>query len=451
MSTRRDFLKQAALAGAALSVSSIAARAQSSKEGVAPASGKLRVAVAGVNNRGRAIAGTMAAMDSIQVVAICDCELNALNKCIDWVEKYGGYRPEAERNYFKLLERQDVDAVVIAMPDHWHATAAILAMKAGKHVYLEKPTSYCGEENELLLAAEKKYGKVVQVGMQRRSYPVIREAVEALRNGVIGKVTYAKAWYATNRKSVGDSKVVPVPDTLDWNMWQGPAPRGPEYVDNLIHYNWHWRWHWGTGEALNNGTHFVDLVRWGMGLDEYPTMVSSVGGRYRHSETGWETPDTQLITFQFGNHATFSWEGLSSYPTKIKGSGYGVTFFGEDGKSLTLNGKDEYVIHDAKDKVIKEVKSNMTVREGDRFNPSAGLDALHFQNWVDAIQKGTKVNDPLIQACMSTQYTQYGNISQMLGKSLSIDPKTGKILNCPEAKQYWSRKYDPNFNPKKLM
>lgn len=451
MSTRREFLKQAALAGVALSTSSISGMAKSSREGTTVGKGKLKVAVVGVNSRGRAIAGTMAGMDTIQIVAICDCDIKAMNKCIDWVEKYGGYRPEGVRDYRKLLERKDIEAVVIAMPDHWHATAAIMAMHAGKDVYLEKPTSYCPEENALLLEAEKKSGRIVQAGMQRRSYPVICEAVEALRNGVIGEVKYAKCWYATNRKSIGVGKVVPVPENLDWELWQGPAPRGPQYKDNLIHYNWHWHWHWGTGEALNNGTHYVDLVRWGMGLDEYPTMVSSIGGRYHYQGDDWETPDTQLITFQFGNKASFSWEGRSCDPSKLNGAGFGATFFGENGKTLTLNGKDEYVICDARDKVIKEVKSSMTVKEGDLFNPSEALDTLHFQNWVDAIRKGDKVNDPLWQACMSTQYTQYGNIAQRLGKSIAIDPKTGKILGCPEAKQYWSRKYDPNFNPKKYL
>lgn len=450
--TRRAFLKQVALAGAAVTLSKLNADATSTKMGGMAANGsKVRVGIAGVNSRGRAIAGTMAKMDTVEIVCLCDCDANALTRCQDWVEKYGAKRPDGEQDFRKMIQRKDIDAVVIAMPDHWHATAAIMAMSAGKHVYLEKPTSYCPEENEMLLQAEKKYGRIVQVGMQRRSYPVIKQAIEALHAGVIGEVHYSKAWYATNRKSIGKGNIVPVPGNLNWDFWQGPAPRGPKYKDNLIHYNWHWHWHWGTGEALNNGTHFVDLVRWGMNLNEYPSLVTSVGGRYHFCDDDWETPDTQLITFQFGDKASFSWEGRSCDPAKINGAGFGVTFFGEDGKTLTLNGKDEYVIQDAFDKVIKQVNSAMTVKEGDRFNPSEDLDALHFQNWFDAIKKGVAVNDPLREACMSTQYTQYGNIAQRIGKSLKIDPKSGKILDCPEAKQLWNRKYESSWSPKNYL
>jgi len=451
-STRRDFIKKMAMAGAALSIHTLSGK--SAMRGKASADSgveKLKVGIIGVNSRGRAIAGTMATMDTIDIVCLCDCDRKALENCQDWVEKAGKPRPAGEQDIRQMVKRNDLEAIVVATPDHWHATAAIMALNAGKHVYLEKPTSYCPEENEMLLKAERKYGKVVQVGMQRRSYPALQQAMQELRNGVIGEVLYGKSWYATDRKSIGKGKVVPVPENLNWDFWQGPAPRGPQFKDNLIHYNWHWHWHWGTGEALNNGTHFVDLVRWGMRLDEYPSLVTSVGGRYRFRDDDWETPDTQLITFQFGDKASFSWEGRSCDPSKVNGASSGVTFFGENGKTLSISGGNDYVIRDGRDNIIKQVDSAMSFKEGDRFNPSANLDIIHFQNWVDAIRTGVAVNDPLKEACMSTQYVQYGNIAQRLGKSLSIDPKTGKILSCSEAKQYWARKYEPDWSPKKYL
>ena len=159
-----------------------------------------------------------------------------------------------------MLESDDFEAVVIATPDHWHAKAAIMAMQAGKHVYLEKPTSHNPAENEMLVRATLKYNRIVQVGNQRRSWPNVIKAIEEIKSGAIGKVRYAKSWYVNNRPSIGTGKVVPVPDYLDWDLWQGPAPRVPNFKDNYIHYNWHWFWNWGTGEALNNGTHFVDIL-----------------------------------------------------------------------------------------------------------------------------------------------------------------------------------------------
>jgi len=179
---------------------------------------------------------------------------------------------------------------VITTPDHWHTPAALLALQAGKNVYLKKPVSYCPREGEMLVEAAAKYNKVIQIGTQRRSWPKVIEAIQQLQSGVIGKVHFGKGWYINDRASIGIGKEVAVPEWLDWDLWQGPAPR-KAYKDNIVHYNWHWFWNWGTGESLNNGTHMIDLFCWGMNL-KYPTKVSSMGGRYYHHDD-WETPDTQ--------------------------------------------------------------------------------------------------------------------------------------------------------------
>ena len=191
-----------------------------------------------------------------------------------------------------------------------------MAMQAGKHVYLEKPTSHNPAENEMLVRATLKYNRIVQVGNQRRSWPNVIKAIEEIKSGAIGKVRYAKSWYVNNRPSIGTGK---------WFLYRlsglGFMARScttvPNFKDNYIHYNWHWFWNWGTGEALNNGTHFVDILRWGLGVD-YPTKVDSVGGRYRFQDD-WQTPDTQLITFQFGDEASCSWEGRSCNSTPVDG------------------------------------------------------------------------------------------------------------------------------------
>lgn len=398
MTTRRDFIKKLMTGAAAVSLGSVLPGVVSAR--AAGANERIRIGVIGVNSRGNALAQGFAKMKDCEVTCVCDVDSRALAKCREDIAKVCGRKPRGERDLRRLLESEDVDAVVIAMPDHWHAAAAVMAMKAGKHVYLEKPTSHNPAENELLIRAALKYDRVVQVGNQRRSWPNVIEAVAAIRAGEIGRVRYAKSWYVNNRPSIGIGREVPVPGWLDWDLWQGPAPRVKAFRDNVVHYNWHWFWHWGTGEALNNGTHFVDILRWGLGV-EYPTLVTSVGGRYRFQDD-WETPDTQLITYQFGDEASCSWEGRSCNGTPVDGFGVGTAFYGETG-TLFISGGNEYRIADMGGKTVKEVKSALKFEEGNLLNPSEQLDVIHFRNWFDAIRKGEKLNSGIVDACISTQ------------------------------------------------
>ena len=451
MISRKDFLKQALVGATALSLGRVtsaqAAMSQTaaSYKSVAGANEKIRIGVIGVNSRGRAIAQCLAKLPECEVTCVCDVDTRAIATCQEAVKKITGKTPRGERDIRKMLESNDIEAVAIAMPDHWHAPAAIMAMQAGKHVYVEKPTSHNPAENEMLIRATSKYNKVVQVGNQRRSWPNVKAAIEEVRGGSIGRVQYAKSWYTNNRASIGRGKVVDVPEWLDWDLWQGPAPR-TEYRDNIVHYNWHWFWNWGTGEALNNGTHFVDLMRWGLDV-EYPTKVNSVGGRYRF-EDDWETPDTQLITFQFGDKASGSWEGRSCNLQPVDAMSAGVAFYGETG-TLFLGNGNAYQIHDIKGKLIKDVKSDLTFEEGNLLNPSEALDVFHFHNWFDGIRKGAALNSNIVDACISTQLVQYGNIAQRTGQSLEIDPVSGRILNAnSEVNKLWGRKYEKGWAPK---
>lgn len=443
MSTRRDFIKKVVAGTATLSLGSILPGFGSGRYGeVAGANERIRIGVIGVNSRGDALAQGFAKMKDCEVTCICDVDSHALARCQAAVAKIGGRKPRGEKDIRRMLESDDFDAVVIAMPDHWHAKAAIMAMQAGKHVYLEKPTSHNPAENEMLVRAAAKYNRIVQVGNQRRSWPNVIRAMEEIHSGAIGPVRYAKSWYVNNRPSIGTGKVVPVPEHLDWDLWQGPAPRVEEFKDNYIHYNWHWFWRWGTGEALNNGTHFVDMLRWGLGV-EYPTQVTSVGGRYRFQDD-WQTPDTQLITYQFGDRASCSWEGRSCNSTPVDGYGVGTAFYGETG-TLFISGGNEYKIVDMQGQLVREVKSDLKFQEGNLLNPSEQLDAFHFQNWFDAIRKGAKLHSGIVEACISTQLVQLGNIAQRVGRSLQIDPVTGRILNDRKANKFWDREYEKGW------
>ncbi|MDR1098072.1 MAG: Gfo/Idh/MocA family oxidoreductase [Tannerella sp.] len=445
MTTRRDFIRQAAIGTAAFSVGgAIPGMSAKSYANIIGANDKIRVGVIGVNARGMALATNFAKQERCEITRICDVDSRAIAKCVSSIEKVMGYSPKGEKDIRKALETKDTDAFVVATPDHWHAPAALMAMQAGKDVYLEKPCSYAPAEGEILIQAAGKYKRVLQMGNQRRSWPNVQEGIQALKEGAIGKVHFGKSWYTNNRKPIGTGRETPVPEWLDWDLWQGPAPRVP-YKDNVVHYNWHWFWRWGTGEALNNGTHMVDILRWGLGLD-YPTMVNSAGGRY-FAEDDWETPDTQIINMEFGNKFSMTWEGRSCNGRYVEGSSVGSMFYGDKG-SLLITGDDGYKIFSPDNKLIKEQAGKAAIDPRNLMNPAESLDALHINNFFDAIQKGQTLHSDIVSGHKSTLLVQLGNISQRMGRSLHIDNTNGHILNDPEALKLWSRDYEPGWEMK---
>lgn len=443
--TRREFIKKATYSAAAISFGGVLPGfAAKSYRNIPGANEKITVACMGVNSRGLAVASNFASQKNSEVLYVCDVDSRAADKCVDAVQKVQNKRPKGEPDFRKALDDKNLDALIVTAPDHWHAPAAILALAAGKHVYLEKPCSHNPAEGELVVKAAKKYNRVVQMGNQRRSWPNVVAAIGELHAGVIGRPYFAKTWYTNNRPSIGTGKEVEVPSWLNYELWQGPAPRRP-YRDNLIHYNWHWFWHWGTGEALNNGTHMVDLARWGLGVD-YPIRVSSTGGRYRYKDD-WETPDTQVINLEFDNNSLITWEGRSCNSRSVEGSSVGVIFYGETG-SLVIESGNSYKIYDLKNNLVKEVKNDITVDARNVADPSQALDALHIQNFFDGIRKGTKVSSDMLGGHQSTLLVQLGNIALRTGRTLNIDPKNGHILNDKEAMKYWTREYQPGWEPK---
>ncbi len=442
--SRRDFLKKSVAGTALFSIGGILPgfSAQSYNR-ISGANEKIRVGVMGVNSRGLALAGNFARQPNCQVIAISDVDSRASEKCIAEVEKIQQSKPENQPDFRKSLENKDMDALIVAAPDHWHAPAAILASKAGKHVYLEKPCSHNPREGELLIAAQKKYKNVIQMGNQRRSWPNVVKAIQEIHNGTIGKAYFAKGWYTNNRKSIGTGQVTGVPAWLDFDLWQGPAPRRP-FKDNLIHYNWHWFWHWGTAESLNNGTHMLDLMRWGLQVD-YPTRVSSNGGRY-HFQDDWETPDTQVINLEFGDKCAMTWEGRSCNGRNIEGSSVGAMFFGDKG-SLLIDGGNSYKVYDLDNKLVKDVKNDLAIDPRNNMNPSQALDAIHFQNFFDAIKNGTPLASDIVGGHQSTLLCQLGNIALRTESTLHLDPSNGHILNNKAAKKLWQRDYQKGWEP----
>ncbi len=334
-------------------------------------------------------------------------------------------------DFRRILEDKNVDAVSIAMPNFWHTIAAIMAMQAGKHVYVEKPGSHNAWEAEQIVAASVKHKRKVQMGNQRRSYSNVREGIQKLREGAIGKVLFARTWYNNARGTIKKGQVVPVPEWLDWKAWQGATPEQP-YKDNLVHYNWHWHWHYGGGELANNGIHALDVARWGLGVD-YPKRVTFLGGRY-HFDDDQETPDTGSAVYDFGTCGA-AWDDSSCNARKGEKNPFNA-FYGDAG-SMTMNGGNDYTIYDMNGKEVLK-----------KSGGPGGGDVPHFQNFADAIRKNTPLNSPIVEGQKSTMLCHLGNIALRSGTVLNVDPKTGHILNNPEAQKFWKREYRPGWEPK---
>jgi len=439
--SRREFIRSVS-GGAAVAAFGGLAPAFTAKSyaAVPGANDRVLVAVMGVNSRGDALAASFARQQGCRVSYICDVDSRARERTIAAVATIQGEAPKAAGDVRRCLEDRELDALVIAAPDHWHAPAALLACKAGKDVYVEKPCSHSPAEGEMLVEGARKYGRKVQLGTQRRSWPNVVEAVKELRGGIIGRPYFAKGWYTNNRKSIGTGKEAPVPEWLDYELWQGPAPRKP-FRDNLVHYNWHWFWHWGTGEALNNGTHMLDLMRWGLGV-EYPVRVGSSGGRF-HFTDDWETPDTQVITLDYAEKVSMAWEGRSCSGRQVEGVGAGVIFHGENG-SVLIDGNG-YLAQDLDEKVIREVKDPEETNPRDTSSPGDALDDVHVRNFLDSLRGTAALNAEVREGHISTLLCQLGNIAYRTKRTVNVDPRTGHVAGDAEAAGYWGREYEKGW------
>lgn len=437
---RRKFIKSAVAGGAALTLGENLHAFNILKS--YPVKDKYKVAIMGVNGRGLDHIKAFNAQPNAEIAYICDVDQISLAKAMEASAKSSQTtKPKGIADFRKALDDKSIDALSIAAPDHWHAPAAILGLKAGKHIYIEKPGSHNPAEAELLVQAMKKYNKTVQMGNQRRSWPRVKEAIQALHGGVLGRVYYARAWYTNTRPTIGKGKVVAVPSNLDYELWQGPAPRKP-YKDNLIHYNWHWLWNWGTGEVLNNGTHFIDLARWGLQVD-YPVKVYSTGGRYQYQDD-WETPDTQIATFDFEGGKTIAWEGRSCNQRGINDMGSGVSFHGELGTLEIHN--NAYKIFDSKGKEVKSVDS-ITNAAVSQTGPGFDFDKDHFANFLECIDSGKAPASIYSDCYKSVLLCHLANISYRTDRALHCDAQNGHIKNDIDAMQFWNREYENGWKP----
>ncbi|WP_263383098.1 Gfo/Idh/MocA family protein [Granulicella arctica] len=437
MITRRRFLDTLAVGTAGLAVASTA----KSYAQIMGSNGRLNFAVIGLNGRAYAhLSSLKANKDTVRIAHVCDVDSNILKKFADSTQREMGYAPATGKDFREILQLKDVDAVTIAAPDHWHTPMAIAGLQAGKHVYVEKPCSHNPAEGALLVQAQKKYGKLVQMGTQQRSSPHSIEIVDKIHGGLIGNAYFAKAWYSNVRKSIGVGKEAPVPPQLDWDLWQGPAPRRA-YKDNVQPYNWHWFRIYGTGETLNNGTHEVDVCRWALGVD-YPQKITSSGGRYQFKDD-WQFYDTLVTSFDYGDKV-ITWEGKSCQGMKYYGRDRGSVIMGTTGSVLI--DRDGYEVYDLKGNKTSEFKTGKATSSADLTGRDSMTD-LHFTNFIAGIQKGEKLNAPVAVGNVAVTMLQLSNVAWEVSRELHLDQKDGKIQNDPKAMEMWGREYEKGWAP----
>ena len=403
------------------------------------ANDRLNFAINGLNGRGHAhLASLLANSKTARVAFICDVDRGILEQFAAEAQQKLGYAPKAETDFRHALESKDVDAITIATPDHWHTPMAVLGLKAGKHVYVEKPSSHNPREGDLLVAAQKKCGKLVQVGDQQRSSAYTIRMIQQIHDGLIGEPYLAKAWYANTRGSMGIGKPVPVPASLNWDLWQGPAPRS-EYKDNIHPYNWHWLRRYGTGESLNNGTHEVDICRWALQAG-IPRAVTASGGRYQFKDD-WQFPDTIITNFEYPGKL-ISWEGRSCQGMRLYDRDRGSVIMGTKG-SVVID-RAGYDVFDSKGKQIDQYRIGHETSTGDLLSANSMTDA-HFANFIAAIRGEQKLNSPVAVANVTVTMLLLSNIAWFVDRLLRLDTESAHILNDPEAMKFWARTYEPGW------
>lgn len=438
ISSRRRFLK------ASLAATALVGTSAKSYANIVGANERLNMAAVGMRGRGRALVRACSKQKNVKVTTLCDVDQKVVSKASASIAELFGSPPVVYEDYRNLMEDKDVDGVLIATPEHWHAPMTIMAVQNQKHVYVEKPCSHNPHEGELLLEAKKKYPKyVIQMGNQQRSAKTSQQAVEMIREGVIGDPYLAKAFYANKRGGIGPATETPVPAGFNWELWQGPAPR--ESFKGIYHpYKWHWFWKYGTGEINNNGTHEIDICRWALGVD-YPETVRSAGGRFHYNDS-WEFYDTQLATYEYSGGKTIQWEGRSCNPLKIEGKGRGSIIYGTKG-SVFLD-RNSVVFYDAKGQKTKQLTEEVKSATLDTVGVG-GLDVQHMRNFVDAIRISEAQHSPINEGVITNTLCHLGNYAQAVGKTLMLDSKTGRVTNNPHVmKNYWQREYEKGWEIK---
>ncbi|MBR4652388.1 MAG: Gfo/Idh/MocA family oxidoreductase [Kiritimatiellae bacterium] len=459
---RREFLAKTGAAFSVVSASTLFGAATPSKKmrlcvigcarSAADATGECVLNPKGGRGRGFQVMSRFAELPNCEITVLCDVDSRALAFGANTLKELTGHEPAKVRDFREAVRRADVDAVLVATPDHSHAYIGIEAMKAGKALYLEKPIGISAGEAEVLAAVQRRTGMVSQLGTQRRSSYPTQQAVALIRSGQIGKPHWAKSWCLSDRPAVRGVETVPTPEWLDWDLWQCCAPRRP-YRRNLVHYNWRFFKGYGTGDLPNNGLHFVDIARWALGA-EWPLRVYAGGGHLFYEGEDWDWEDTHILSVEFPGNRHLTWEGCShsgAMPFMSKWTGClvycddGLVFFGARGESIVYDRKGK--------KVIKEWDAADTgSQEGEKrlSDPIRASDCSHVKRFTECVLAGDVATaQPIDSALKSNILTELGNVSLQIGEAVKLDPSTGRLADPGgPASKLWFPKYEPGWEVK---
>ncbi|MEO1970246.1 MAG: Gfo/Idh/MocA family oxidoreductase [Pirellulaceae bacterium] len=396
----------------------------------ATANEEVVVGLIGCGGRGSYLGGVFSNVKNVRIAWVSDADKSRLKS----MEKgFNGRIPRAARDIREILDDKSVDAVIVATPDHWHAPAAILACDAGKHVYVEKPCSHNVREGRLLVDAARRNKRIVQHGTQVRSTQMMIDAVQKLREGVIGDVLVSKAWNIQRRGSIGHGRPSDPPADLDYELWLGPTPQKP-YQSNRVHSGWHWWYDFGTGDMGNDGVHDIDYARWGLGVETHPERIVALGGKYFFDDDQ-EFPDTQQVTFEYGRNGKQDKRRMLIYEQRLWSTNYpfnvdsGVEFYGTKGKLfLSRRGKAQFL-----GERNQPMELNLQLQPQDAES--------HVANFIDAIRNGTSPNAEIEIGHLTASLCHLGNIATRLGRSLEFDPQIEQFIDDDEANRLVGRSY----------
>jgi predicted dehydrogenase len=433
---RRDFIKYSTLA------STVAAAGVSIN--AAGANERVVLGFMGTGGRGNFLAQEFSLRDDLEIRYTADCDMRYATSCAANVEKIGGQKPTAVQDFREVLDDPEVDGIVNATPDHWHAPGTIYACQAGKDVYVEKPTSHSIWESRKMIEAARKYERVVQVGTQNRSNEYAFAAIDYINSEAFGKVHFVRVLNSKQRGAIGKKPDGEAPPEVDYDMWLGPAPMRP-FNENHFHYAWHWFWNYSGGDIINDGIHQIDIARWFIDK-KYPNKVSSGGGIYFFDDDQ-ETPDTHTVTWEYDDMAmSFEQTLWAPYmrktPMDVRDTDQ-LPQWPFSGTRIEVYGEKEIMYfsrHGGGWQAFNASGESSKIYHG-RFSIS---NTDHIENYISCIRSREMPNGDIEKVHYSTLLSHYGNIAYRTGRKLTIDPETEGFVNDDEANALVKRTYrDP--------
>jgi predicted dehydrogenase len=431
---RRDFLRWSLAATAATA-------APSSLRAASGANDRIGLGIMGINDRGMDLALEIGKRKDVDIQYLADPDSRLFNERAKAVEQTNGKRPRCVQDFRRMLDDRDVDAIVVATPDHWHALATVLACQAGKDVYVEKPTSHSIWESRKMVKAARKYKRVVQVGTQNRSAEYVARALEHVRSAGFGDVHFVRVMNSKLRDPMESAADAYAPAGVDYDMWLGPAPLR-RFNMNHFHYSWHWFWAYGGGDLANDGVHQIDLARWVINRT-LPKSVTSVGGMYLLNDTR-DTPDTQTVTWEFDGvlvslEQTLWTPYMRKTPLELRDSG-AMPDWPFSGTRIEVYGTKQFMwlgrMGDGWEVCDGDGKS--LVKERGQF---AATNTRHAANFIECIRSRNKPNADIEEGHYSTLLAHYGNIAYRTGRRLYIDAASEGFVDAPEANALVKRAY----------